>query len=440
MRELWRTERVALLRRATGRVGVGLIVAYMLLQAAASFTHVVDLQASRLNGTADPGIFEDYVAYYSASDLLLHGKADQIYNTDVVAAAETQALGRPVGESGGVLPFFNPPFVSVMTVPLALLGLKAFSTSLLIAVVAMIIAGGVGLQRIVEARSSADRAFLWLAFLSFAPMAWLLGEEQLSMLIFLGWLGFVWFQLEDKPSSSGACLALALVKPQMVLLPVVILVWKRQWSALRSFASIAAVLALVSIVVAGPGVLVEYPRLILQSTHWQGQGVRTDHMYGWNSVLAVLTHHSAPSLLLSVPLTIATLAVALVAWRGPWPKSSDVFLKQMSVLLLASLLVNPHLYQQDLVLGVLVFGFLVAAATRRRSEPGRWAGPAVVTWVLGIYGPRLLYEHSVPLVPFVFAAVLGALTISLIREGREAATEPGFDAMVLNVAPLSEVA
>ena len=226
-------------------------------------------------------------------------------------------------------------------------------------------------------------ALLWLGYFSFVGTAWLALTTQLSMLLFLGWFGFAWFQVRGQPKLSGASLALALVKPQSVVLLLPVLVWKRQWQTLAYFAIGAAPMIVLSLVVAGPSALIEYPRFLLDSTRWEGLGVNTATMFGWNRLLYFLTGDLSPNVGFVLALSVPTVALAAVALRGAWNPAQPRFHLQVGTLLLATLLINPHLYLQDLILLPLVLGFFAAYEVRTRGSVGIiTAGLAGIIWLL----------------------------------------------------------
>ena len=226
------------------------MVLYAFALVARNATTLLDLQSDRLDGTVAQGQFEDYIAFYSAGALVLEGKGSEIYDIDVLAAKEHEIMGREVGGTG-TLAFFNPPFVALFFAPLALLPVGTAGLVLLILNLALVVIAGAVLHSHLRITNRWMSAAFWLAVASFESVFWLVGHNQLSMFLVLGFLGFYTFQRQEKPLLSGLALALLLVKPQAALLILVILVWKAQWQALASFSAVAIALVMASVAVSG---------------------------------------------------------------------------------------------------------------------------------------------------------------------------------------------
>jgi hypothetical protein len=388
----------------------------MLLRAVSATTWLVELQTDRLGGQTSR--LEDYVTYFAAGRMVLDGRGDELYDVDSVAAVEREAMGRPVGGSG-ILPYFNPPFVAVAVAPLALLDVGTFSTVLLVMVLAMVLLGGLILSSLFGRRTKQQMLFFWLAYLTFNGTVWMIAEQQLSMFLFLGWLGFACFQAQGKSGWSALSLSMVLVKPQMALLPVAILVWHREWKTLRYFSLACLTLAFVSVLLAGPGVIIDYPRFLLESTRWESQGVNASQMYGWNSLVANVTGDESPSALLVALLILPTLAVVAYTVAGNRQPGDPVFFLQIGAALIASLLINPHLYLQDLVLIALGAGLLAAYYAQTGRAVSGLASLAITLWLLTHYGPRLASELSLTVIPIAMACLLLRIAL-LVRQERKA--------------------
>jgi hypothetical protein len=213
-------------------------------------------------------------------------------------------------------------------------------------------------------------------------VTWLVKQGQLTMLPFFAWLGFAWFQAQGQPGKAGLALALGLVKPQLVLLPLLLLVWKRDWAALRPFVAVAAAMALVSMAVSGPAVLLEYPRFLLQSTSWTGDGVNYRIMYNWGSLVAHTTGVTPPPALPLYALQLATLALLAWAWRGPLQPRSPRFPRLVGLTLVASLLISPHLYLPELSLLAVVLALVALSCREQPRALAGWWAIAGALWVL----------------------------------------------------------
>lgn len=353
------------------------------------------LQMDRIQGTSEQGEFEDYIAFYAAGRLVLEGRGESLYDTDVVADTEHEIMGREVGGTGS-LGYFNPPFVAVMFAPLALLPVGIASLVLLLVNVLLVIVAAVIIHRLLNLHGLVPSVLFGLALASFHSVFWLIGHGQFSMLLVLGFLGFYDLQKRGKQRLSGFALALLLVKPQMAILPVLVLVARKQWSPLVSFAAVAGVLTLVSIAVSGPSVLWEYPRYTLGSTGWEGElGIDIETMYGWNGLLAkYVDNHSATHLALTSVAGLLTVGLVVNAFRTIRQTSSGTFALAVAVMIAGSILVNPHVYMQDLVLVglVVVLGYIGWRETPLPAIP--WLGIGALVWLSQLVADRTRAEFD----------------------------------------------
>ncbi|MDI6858415.1 MAG: bifunctional glycosyltransferase 87/phosphatase PAP2 family protein [Dehalococcoidia bacterium] len=375
---------------------------------------VADMYHARQERRSPRGPHEDYVVFYSAGRLVREGHGWLLYDVPTVADAEVRSMGRGVGGTG-VLAYFNPPFVAAAFAPLSALPIEWAAVLIGISCTALALASALALERLLALESRRQRLFFWLWFLSLHSVTWCVLHGQLSLLMMMGWLFFIVFQMKGRESLSGAALALLLVKPQMAVLPLALLLWKRRWQTLATFAAIAWCLAMVSIAVAGVSVVFEYPRFLIESMGWEGKwGVTPQGMFGWSGFASrFLDNGSAGHLTLTWTLDAVTLLGALFCLRGRWEPARPRFLLQCAALILASLLLNPHLYMQDLTMMALAVVLGVAFARRTGQGLHLWIGLALLTWVAQLWGLRLLDDAGVNVLTPTLALLLVAAAVSL---------------------------
>jgi hypothetical protein len=248
--------------------------------------------------------------------------------------------------------------------------------------------------------------FVALYALSVFPVFLLFLQQQLTLLVCLSWLGFVGLHLREKEGWSGAALALALVKPHMVLLPVAYLLYRRRWAALRSFSALAGLLVLVSIALSGPSVIVDYPRFLLDSTTWEGTGVDATQMFGWNGILADLTGDATPNVAFLLVLDVLTLGLVGWSWSRARP---DLAAGPLAVALCASALISPHIYLYDMLFASLALALGAAQRLRTTGSPGLWLLGAGLFWLANVPWPGFSFDHGLPLISVATAVLLVAL-------------------------------
>jgi hypothetical protein len=378
-------------------------------------------------GLTEPGRYEDYVTFYAAGTLVIEGRGGELYDLEALQRAEEAALGRPVGEEGGVLPFFNPPFVAALFAPLALLPIASAVFVLMAVNLALVIAAALTIGRVVRFERREDGLLLWLGLLTLGPVNTLILHGQLSALTLLGWALFVSLQVSGRPGWSGAALALLLVKPQAALVAALLLIYKRQWRPLAALSAIAAVLVAVSVAVAGPASLTAYPDLLLASTGWHDElGVHVGFMYGWNGLVSeVLSPASTGFPLVVLALDCGTLGALALALRGPWQPRSPDFLLVLAATVAAATLLNPHLYLHDTLPVALAFVLALQCVRSTGRRPAYWLAVAPLAWLAMRYATRLRYDLDLNVVtPLIIGllVITGALLIGSRRTAGRART------------------
>lgn len=400
--------------------GLVLLVAFMAWQGVRFADRLIVEQSDRLDGVTEQTALEDYVVFYTAGRMVLDGEASHLYDLGIFGAKEQELLGRPVGIDG-TLAYFNPPFVAAALAAPALLDVGPFSLAFLIFSIVLVLIVMHWLSRILQLGGWKLVVF-WIGVLSLKGTFWLLIQGQLSMLLLLGWTGFAFFHMREQPRMSGLFLALTLVKPQMVLPFLLVLVWKRQWETLRSFSVVAGGLVAISIAVSGPSVLIDYPVYLLDSTGFDGKGILTGNMYGLNGLVARITGDQTPSMLTMSLVYIPLIGVIAHAWwrAGDEALRAD-FPALFAMTLLASMLLNPHLYLQDLTLLVVITAFSVAHLRTRGQGMGIWPVLAVLMWLFQFYTHRLAEELNLNLLTPLMLVMFCATYLQLRNRSAEKA-------------------
>jgi hypothetical protein len=196
----------------------------------------------------------DWVAFAAAGRLLAKGSRC-LYCASQLAASETNLLGHPVPFGTGTLPsgtvnylpFLNPPSVAFVIAPLAVLpatlgfALFAALSMAAIAVAYRVLTGPLGCRP------------LPTFFAVFAVPGILgLALGQWAAILTLALVLALW-ALRPRPILAGLALSVLLIKPQYLWLVPVALVVTRKWRVLVGLAIGAAVTALSSLALVGPG-------------------------------------------------------------------------------------------------------------------------------------------------------------------------------------------
>lgn len=219
-------------------------------------------------------------------------------------------------------------------------------------------AAGIGcLVQFFRLQSEPDFERLVLFCLGFLPLLATLLQGQLTSVVFL-FLTLAFIDLKRaRDFRAGIWLALSLAKFKTIPVFLFILLLKKRWKAFLGFLVVGWSLALISLLVVGLQGCWTYFKLLSERPTWVD-------LYGLNPVDAQcirgqmfqLFHLGWPSLV--VPLTIlfdAILVILLLRfWRGEWNPNSHLFDVRFAVMIIAAVLVAPHVNFHDLAFPIQI--------------------------------------------------------------------------------------
>jgi hypothetical protein len=272
--------------------------------------------------------------------------------------------------------------------PLAAYLIWAAANLALLAVITWLLIRTTGLN------SRRGQGLLVLAVLSFLPVWMVLLRGQVSF-VMLALLFSCYLALRaGRDGLAGFCLALALLKPQLVLVPVLVLLAQRRWRAVLGCLVGGTLLAVLSLAVAGPDGVGQYLRLLTQVGQETGSGslVHPALMFNWRGTAVRLvtlifgeTYRYGPFLALGLYATLSLFSLGLLwwAWRRSWAACQARLAGLWALTLLVAMLVSPHLHEYDLVLWLLAGGLALAYLRRRSPQlPVVWQGAFLITHAL----------------------------------------------------------
>lgn len=320
--------------------------------------------------------------------------------------------------SSGGLPFYYPPTMLALLLPFALLPL-ASSYFAWMGFCGLLLAGFFFLMRWELDLDWMEQATFLLACFSFLPLSIHLMQGQTALIVLLG-LALAYVALRrGREFWAGLALSLGFVKPQLVLPLVLVLLWKRRWSALLGSLVGGVALLLPSLPLLGVSGYVDYARISLASMGWQGDyGVFPGVMHNWRGVATRLLGAGALAGWLLVVLSLVSLAVLIWLWWGDWRPAGAHFPLQFAATVLLTALVSPHLNFHDLVLWFLP-GALAAYGSIPLTQNGKTILHGLI--LFGCAAPWLtMLTPGIPAPLTVLAAVgvAGALVVFYWRSGR----------------------
>lgn len=308
---------------------------------------------------------QDYVEYWAAGRLNVHGGNPY----DPAALYREELIVSP--ELNDAIMMWNPPWTLTLAMPLGLMPARlGFVLWLWLNLTTALVCvdwlwgyyGG----------PPRWRWLAWVVGLSFAPTYFVLHMGQISLLILLGVVGFLYFGKRERWALAGAALALAAVKPHLAyLVGLALLLWavdRRRWSVLLG-GGIALALLTVLPLACNPQVIQQYryamahypPRFLCPTL---GSLLRVG--FGLDKLW-----------LQFVPMALGLGWFGVHWWRA---RRNWVWAEQVPVLLLASFLTASYgVWQFDLV--VLLVPVIQTAVAVFRSRQARAVGFALTAFL-----------------------------------------------------------
>jgi alpha-1,2-mannosyltransferase len=355
----------------------------------------------------------DFLHLYALGSIALEHRGVDLYDTD--AQAELAEAKVPAAAGIRYVPMY-PPQVSIFFAPLAkfpyvpMLVLWLTASALLYGVCAY------SIWRICPSLREQKLAVI-LFTIAFPAFFHLILWGQTSV-IALTCLTLAYFALRrDKEFLAGLALGSLMFKPQLGLGAGVVFCATRRWRLVLGAALAAFVQLFGAWLYYGWGPLRDWIQTItavfdtlsvLEPKLYQTHSLRTF----WNLLLIpprISLGLYAISALLVLALTIAT-------WRSPLPLSI-----RYSVLLLATVLVSPHLIVYDMVILAPAFLMLADWLVARPSDSfqARAAGILYLVYLCPLMGPLSQWTHIQISVP-----CMAALILMIWRLTRQTAKDP----------------
>lgn len=320
-------------------------------------------------GTGDGFVAgHDFVAFYSASQLVLEGKAARVYSEADMQRAQHELVG---DSTVGYLAFMYPPTYLLLVSPLSTLPyFPALALWLLLPLLVFLYA-------------------LWRG-IAIPPAALLLAvtAPAVAQSLFAGQNGLLFAALlagglllhERRPTAAGILLGFATAKPQLAILIFPALIAGRRWTTLFAASATLAAIAGLATALFGAEIWKLYAAIPAQAREWLAAGrlpwPRMPTVYaaarlaGMGDGVATVIQGGAG---------LAVLAtVASIWWRG-----SSLKLRS-AVLLAGAPLATPFLYDYDLPFMLTAMALFIADANARGWH--NWEKPLLLAvWLQPVW-------------------------------------------------------
>ncbi|HEV8721625.1 MAG TPA: glycosyltransferase family 87 protein [Candidatus Binatia bacterium] len=339
----------------------------------------------------------DFISLYTAAELMWTDRSS-LYDLE-----RQRMIQEPIDPSRGdwVLPYFYPPFFAVILVPLAWLAFSPAFVAMTVVNLALLIATVKILVRKLELNRQQTNWLILATFCNYGVHYALL-EAQTSFIALLLLALYVSALKGSARDRAGLWSGLMFFKPQLALVPMLLLLSRRRWRALGLAFIVIGFLGLVSLAAVGLAGIERY--LALSTRAMAGEDylhIQPERMHNLRALAYFF---------FTVPWRdyiwwILALGVMGLVVARSWADDDlhEISLRQWTSILVALILVTPHLHDHDLTLLIVPSAFFL-----------KWAGdvvaPVVLLALVGLGMLSLLntvaYPHLPPLVPLVLLVFL----------------------------------
>jgi hypothetical protein len=378
----------------------------------ASFAGLADRPIALPQAGMSATFMDDFVVFHSAGAHVSELGGD-VYDPPTISVIEAEATGQDP-DRVVVLPFFNPPSALLLFSPFALLPLQAaaalwMASGLLIALVSLR-----WLMRETGGLSQDTTLLAVLGVCSSLPFFHVFLHGQMTFLLLAGFCLYGVGLLRERTAPVLGGLLLLALKPVFLPLPLIYLALRRHFRLLAGFVAIEGALVLMAAILFEPRLPLDYLSMSVKAIGWdEVNGISTYGMFGWTGfwrgILGPDMH--APQMALVAVSSLFTIAA--FCWTCRDGKNP---LTVLGIMALASLMLSPHSYAQDLIL--VAFAFLVLSSSDQQNPT--WPILAVGAWFAGYVHFDLLPLSSIGTANVALIILTGYAFANALRSGAPA--------------------
>ena len=352
----------------------------------------------------------DFFAFYAAARLFLARGGNHLYFLPAQKEFQSQVTAEWGPGPYTLLPYIHPPHFILLIAPL---GWLPYHPAYL--VWAVVNLGLAAVATAVMARSAGlgmvQTVFAVACLAGFLPLFITLLQGQSDLLILALLAGSFAAWAAGREATAGALAALAMIKPQLLVLVPLLFVARRSGRALAGFAATGIGLLAISLIAVGPIAVRDYLGIVLS---WlvgghAGWPIAAQSMYSLRGLFEQLPLGRSLSLFALAVIALATtvallrgkpqprldfaLAVAVSVSLSPYLNLHDLVLLALPALAIGTLALDGRLRRP--ALGIVAIAVL-AIGTEVTLLAGSWTALAgVIALAAYLVGERL-YAHEKP--------------------------------------------
>jgi hypothetical protein len=333
--------------------------------------------------------FQDFLPFYISARLVARHRSDQLYDPQV-QAAEMQAI---IGQSTQVrVPNLYGPQVGLVLAPFARV---SFAVAARIWVALSLITYFACVYSVWRCCPGlgANGLLVFIAALAYPPLFHFFVRGQMSVLVLACFTAAFLAFRSGRPFLAGAALGIVIFKPQFLFAIPLIFLLAFAWKPLIGLVVSAAAQLGVAQIYFGTATMRAYLEMLRHPGRWLGAAelsLAPIQMHSLRSFWQLLVPFSTVALALYVLSSVAVLVIAVVVWKSDSPNSI-----RFSALMLAAVLINPHLFVYDLlVLAPVLLLVTDWSLTNARAAPSpSLLLSSYLVFVLPLFGPISRWTH-----------------------------------------------
>jgi Glycosyltransferase family 87 len=348
--------------------------------------------------------FQDFLQFPIAASLLRQARANELYNDQVLADHVRTIVGR---ETTMQLRYFYGPQVALIFLPLLHFSFLAQAATWVALSLLMYFACVYLVWKTCASLQQHGR-LVAIGAIAYPPLFHFFVRGQLSSVILVCVTAANFAFRLRREWLAGLALGLLIFKPQFLVAIPIVLLLARAWRALAGLTLSASAQLGFAYLYFGSSVMRAYVNMVLHSAR---QPATTElrlspvQMHSLHSFWEILVPWQGGVWALYLLSSLAVIAMAAAVW-----KSSSSLAVRYSALILAAVLVNPHIYIYDLL--VLAVPLLLLTDWRLNHADHRFAPTVAVllylSFLLPLFGPLSRWTHLQLSVP-AFVALLAVL-------------------------------
>ncbi|MFI5205368.1 MAG: glycosyltransferase family 87 protein [Candidatus Paceibacterales bacterium] len=380
------------------KLGSELIVVFSLFVALLIFVLAIYIKDIQPTGSIPYTYWTDFVSFYTAGKIIDQNGSSRLYDLNLQYNYQHSLNPVRVYSLYTTSPFFNPPFVALPFTPLAKLPFDlaykvdlAINLSLLILICCFV-------YKLLNQTGFINRLVIISGIITFLPIdnALLIGQFSilLSLVLLLTWK----LLSQDKPYQAGLLLSLLLIKPYLIIFPVIFFLLQKRFRVLKGMIAGGGVLFLISFFLMGWNGLVSYTQMLMAASNWNYEfEIFTNLQYNLQNLLMTLLSAGHPRDVFLQWFTVCLLvfiSTSLFLFRKRSNLKSNLFTLKWAALIPIMLLLSPHTHFHDLGLLIVPAVLLIYLNQEKGLGINNWLINSVI--IIGYLLGDLLRTEAVP--------------------------------------------